>query len=64
MADDVLGVPLNWRKPIDLFGEPPKLAVVAGLLPFPMLLLSDMPPGLVVLLPLLLFRRPALFIVI
>ena len=60
----MFGVPLNWRKPIDLFGDPPKLVVVAGLFPFPMLLLSDMPPGLVVLLLFPLFKLPALLIVI
>ena len=57
-------MPLSWRKPIDLLGEPPKLVVVAGLFPFPMLLLRDIPPGLVVLLLFPLFKLPALLIVI
>ena len=64
IVDDVFGVPPNCRKPIDLFGLPPKLVVVAGLLPLPMLLLRDMPPGLVVLLLFPLFKLPALLIVI
>ena len=62
--DDVFGEPVSWRNPIDLLGEPTKLAAVAGLLPLPMLLLSDMPPGLVVLLLFPLFKLPVLLIVI
>ena len=64
MADDEFGVPLNCRKPIDLFGDPPKLEAVAGLFPLPMLLLNEIPPGLVVLLLFPLFKLPALLIVI
>ena len=64
MADDEFGVPLNCRKPIDLFGDPPKLEAVAGLFPLPMLLLNEIPPGLVVLLLFPLFKLPALLRVI
>ena len=49
---------------MDLFGDPPKLEAVAGLLPLPILLLSEIPPGLVVLLLFPLFKLPALLRVI